>query len=162
MQSISLKDNTLQMIIKSMTTTDILVGAKHPDLVNILWMRPHSVLIEMLPPFCVDFVSMHLAELARLQYFSVTDFDNSHVIGHGRDISYWLKNGLLEENSHSLEQGMPLPPMISLVYAVRDSIEYIKRVANVYLLEDIWSPIFYLIVCFKHHSFILLVFRFFL
>lgn len=162
MQSISLKDNTLQMIIKSMTTTDILVGAKHPDLVNILWMRPHSVLIEMLPPFCVDFVSMHLAELARLQYFSVTDFDHSHVIGHGRDISYWLKNGLLEENSHSLEQGMPLPPMISLVYAVRDSIEYIKRVANVYLLEDIWSPIFYLIVCFKHHSFILLVFRFFL
>ena len=143
----SLREMSFRTILKHLSRHNILVAAKHTELVNLLWMKPRSAFVEILPPFCIDVYNFHLAQLARIFYISVPDFDYSHSPINKREVNAWISKNVLEEQRYRFEEGRPTPSVFLFVNAIRDSIDYVRRVASMYILNDFWSPIFYFLVC---------------
>lgn len=143
----------MKIMVSSIASVDILIAAQHEELVNLLWMRPHSVLIQVFSPFCIDFYSFHLSQLARLHFIAVTDFDYEHCYEEKDVMDGWLAEGELDLHAEQLQNARPDPNHFQIVSAVKDAIEYVKNMASLYILNDFWSPIFYSFVCLMHFLF---------
>ena len=139
---------SLRTILKQTSQCDILIASKEAELVNVLWLKPRSAFIEILPPFSVDCYNFQMAQLARVFYVAVTDFDYSHVQMKKSEIDYYVMNYLLEDNREIFSNQKPEPNLFLYISAVRNCINYVKRNINEYIIGDIWSPILYFSICY--------------
>ena len=145
---------SLRTILKQTSQCDILIASKEAELVNVLWLKPRSAFIEILPPFSVDCYNFQMAQLARVFYVAVTDFDYSHVQMKKSDIDYYVMNYLLEDNREIFSNQKPEPNLFLYITAVRNCINYVKRNINEYIIGDIWSSILYFSICFINFYYI--------
>lgn len=145
---------SLRTILKQTSQCDILIASKEAELVNVLWLKPRSAFVEILPPFSVDCYNFQMAQLARVFYVAVTDFDYSHVQMKKSDIDYYVMNYLLEDNREIFSNQKPEPNLFLYITAVRNCINYVKRNINEYIIGDIWSPILYFSICFINFYYI--------
>ena len=145
---------SLRTILKQTSQCDILIASKEAELVNVLWLKPRSAFVEILPPFSVDCYNFQMAQLARVFYVAVTDFDYSHVQMKKSDIDYYVMNYLLEDNREIFSNQQQEPNLFLYITAVRNCINYVKRNINEYIIGDIWSPILYFSICFINFYYI--------
>ncbi len=138
------QNNTIIHHLRVFAKTDIFVAPHGSPSTYVLWMRPRSAVVEVMPAFLVDNYIKKLSHLCRVQYFEVSDFDLKHApTGYKKLVDRWYQDDKMEAKQKLFMNNPVRPRETALIAAVWDAYEYVLRTAGAFVRNDVWSPIFY-------------------
>lgn len=117
-------------------------------LINIMFSVPHSTLIECFAPYHYSPWYVNTASLSCIHYIKVSSFYKNPINNINyktAEVAYASGNINIEDRKY--RDDILNPPVISIINAVSDAIDYTNRWRYVYETTDKWSPIFYYSVC---------------
>ena len=133
---------SLKSQVESFYHAQIVLSPHGAGLTNVVFLTPHSVVIEVTPPHFTEFCLMGVILHARLHYIYVPNFDNEV-----------LKNNNIELPDKAYYQGNYSPirsryksldlntNKFSILSGVEDAIDYLDRFRT-RRVNDYMSPIF--------------------
>jgi lysophospholipase L1-like esterase len=71
--------------VREVANSDVLIGVHGNNLTNLLWLPPHAMVVELLPPKARAYDYQMLADVAGLDYFGIDD----GVVFRSRDRSFF-------------------------------------------------------------------------
>ena len=113
-------------------------------LINIMFSVPHSTLIECFAPYHYSPWYVNTASLSCIHYIKVSSFYKNPI----NNINYKTAevayaSGYINIEDRKYRDDILNPPVISIINAVSDAIDYTNRWRYVYETTDKWSPIFF-------------------
>lgn len=140
MKSISLKEQ-----IRIYYDADVLLAAHGAALINSIFMKPYSVLVECSPPFYVSKTYIFLTAHARIHYIYVPNFDAEYLVSRNLTIPYERYNSGQRIDDLRYVVNLPITTsFISIISSLRDAMEYIAFRRNTFV-NDILSPVVYFV-----------------
>lgn len=128
-------------------STDIVLGGHGSAMTNVMFMTPHSVLIECNPPFFYEMCFANIAFLSRVHYVSVTNYNEKYVPSKLKNAQTLYENGQIFLKRRNYAQLSIYPDYRSVVDAVDDALEYVKRWRFSFRIIDQWSLVFNSCIC---------------
>ena len=123
---------------------DIILAPHGSALVNMLFLLPHSSLVECFPPYFYEMWFGNIAMISRVQYFAVSSFvakKDLREVWKKAEAAYQRGNFFRIRRLYA--DYLVNPPRFSVVSHLRDAIEYTRRWRFVFQVSDKWSPLFY-------------------
>lgn len=123
---------------------DIIFSPHGTAIDNVIFSRPHSVLIECYPPYFYEMCFLNMALLSRLHYIGVTTY-----FPHDKHNSHWQRaeEAYYNGNFFKIRRDFVIsnidPPLFHVMSAVQDAVQYVERWRFVYEISDKWSPLFF-------------------
>lgn len=124
--------------------TDIFFSPHGSALVNLMFARPHSVVIECNPPYFYEIWYSNTALISRLHHIMLATYK--------RDLKEdwkWKRaeeayfEGRIGRIRRQYADNKVNPPVFVVKSAVEDAIAYLKRWRFVFEVSDKWSPLFF-------------------
>ena len=128
-------------------STDIVLGGHGSAMTNVMFMTPHSVLIECNPPFFYEMCFANIAFLSRVHYVSVANYNEKYVPSKLKNAQELYQNGQIFLKRRNYAQLSIYPDYRLVVDAVEDALEYVKRWHLSFRVIDQWSLIFNTYTC---------------
>lgn len=140
--------------------TDILMGAHGSAMTNSFFLLPHSVLIEVSPPFFYELPFANIAYVCRIHHILVPNFNGSLVGSKAREAQRYYKEGSFFKYRRQFVEYPLYPNLLSIVSSIQDAVEYVQRWHFGFKVSDYWSHIFPSSLCSKHISGYRFIFHF--
>ena len=124
--------------------TDIFFSPHGSALVNLIFSRPHSVVIECNPPYFYEMWYSNTALISRVHHIMVATY-----ISNATEAFQWKRaenayfEGRMGQIRRLYADNKVNPPLFVVKSVVEDAIEYIKRWHFVFEVSDKWSPLFF-------------------
>lgn len=122
---------------------DLVLGGHGSAMANVMFMIPHSVLIECNPPFFYEMCFANVAWLSRVHYISVTNYNSQYLPSKLKDGESAYLKGTIFKKRREYAQYNIYPNSLQVVSAVDDAVEYLFRWRSVYQINKEWSRVFY-------------------
>lgn len=122
---------------------DLVLGGHGSAMTNVMFMVPHSVLIECNPPFFYEMCFANVAWLSRIHYISVTNYNPQYLPSKLKDGETEYLKGTIFKKRREYAQYNIYPNSLQVVSAVDDAVEYLFRWRSVYQTNKEWSHVFY-------------------
>ena len=139
MDGLSVKDQILMFY-----SADLVLSPHGSALVNLLFTAPHSTLIECNPPYFYEMWFSNIAWMSRMHYVSVTTYYTKWLKQeyHAEAEKLYAK-GKFYLKRRDFSDSLVCPPLMNVLNALDDAVEYTKRWRFVYEISDKWSPLFF-------------------
>lgn len=124
--------------------TDIFFSPHGSALVNLMFARPHSVVIECNPPYFYEIWYSNTALISRVHHIMLATYK-----GNLTGSSKWKRaeqayfGGIMSRIRRQYADDHVNPPVFVVKGAVEDAVAYLKRWRFVFEVSDKWSPLFF-------------------
>lgn len=125
-------------------SADLVFSPHGSALVNLLFTTPHSTLIECNPPYFYEMWFSNIGWMSRMHYVSVTTYYPQWMKQDVQDAAEVLyQKGKIYLKRRDFSDNPVIPPLMNVLNAVSDAVEYTKRWRFAYEITDKWSPLFF-------------------
>lgn len=110
---------------------------------NVMFMLPHSVLIECNPPFFYEMCFANVAWLSRVHYISVTNYNPEYLPSKLKNGEKAYLSGTIFKRRREYAQYNIYPNPLQVGSAIDDAVQFIERWRYAYETTKEWSSVFY-------------------
>lgn len=123
--------------------SDVVLGGHGSAMTNVMFMLPHSVLIECNPPFFYEMCFANIAFLSRVHYISVTNYNPQYIPNKLKNAEKDYQAGQFFRIRRGYAKWSIYPNPLQVISAVEDAIQYIIRWKFDFSVDHTWSRVFY-------------------
>ena len=114
--------------VRLLAESDLVVSAHGAGQTNIMFLRPMSAFVECNPPYFYETTFMTLANIIRVQYFSVTTYNETYMpskvkSGYAQSL---YERGKAKERKRVFVRGFIDPEPLNLMSVIDNAVEYLR------------------------------------
>ena len=114
--------------VRLLAESDLVVSAHGAGQTNIMFLRPMSAFVECNPPYFHGTTFINIANIIRVQYFSVTTYNETYMSSKAKpgaaELIYEL--GLARDRKRTYLRGFIDPEPLNLMSVIDNAVEYLR------------------------------------
>lgn len=125
------------------SSMDIVLGGHGSAMTNVIFMFPHSVLIECNPPYFYEMCFANIAWISRVHYISVTNYNPEFIPSELKRAEKLYSKGDFFRKRRDYAKYNIYPNPLQVISAIDDAIEYVSHWRFSFMTNTEWSDVFY-------------------
>ena len=126
----------LQKQVTLFSQSDVVIAAHGAALTNVMFMRPHTAVVECFPPYFYELTFETICGLEQVLYISVPDFPRQAQ--YAVAVKYYRQGSFYQKRRKFIDD-LEFPPSSQLYDAIMRAFEYVTRWRSVFRVIDQWS-----------------------
>lgn len=126
----------LQKQVLLFSQSDVVIATHGAALTNVMFMRPHTAVVECFPPYFYELTFETICGLEQVLYISVPDFPRQAL--YAEAVKYYRQGSFYQKRRKFIDAAV-FPPPSQLYDAVVRAFEFVTRWRRSFRVTDQWS-----------------------